>query len=77
MKGKRYVPRAQYTDQRTVHSFIEGWRFARHGMSGAEVRQGVVAMQIDEVPENAMPPREADEPAAPVRNVPAIDPPVH
>ncbi len=35
------------------------------------------AMQIDEVPENAMPPREADEPVAPVRDVPAIDPPVH
>ena len=35
------------------------------------------AMQIQTVPENAMPPRRADEPVAPVNQVPAIDPPVH
>ncbi|MEJ5977133.1 metallophosphoesterase [Novosphingobium sp. PS1R-30] len=35
------------------------------------------AMQIDEVPEDAMPPRNADEPVAPVKAVPAEDPPVH
>ncbi len=35
------------------------------------------AMQIDEVPENAMPPRAPDEPVAPVGHVPAVDPPVH
>lgn len=35
------------------------------------------AMQIRTVPENAMPPRHADEPVAPVNQVPAIDPPVH
>ena len=35
------------------------------------------AMQIQTVPENAMPPRRADEPVAPVGQVPAIDPPVH
>jgi len=34
-------------------------------------------MQIREVPENAMPPRESDEPVAPVRAVPPVDPPVH
>ncbi len=34
-------------------------------------------MQIDEVPEDAMPPREPDEPVAPVGRVPAEDPPVH
>lgn len=35
------------------------------------------AMQIDEVPENALPPREPDEPVAPVGTVPPVDPPVH
>jgi 3',5'-cyclic AMP phosphodiesterase CpdA len=34
-------------------------------------------MQIDEVPEDALPPREPDEPVAPVRQVPRVDPPVH
>ena len=34
-------------------------------------------MQIDEVPEDAMPPRRPDEPVAPVGRVPAEDPPVH
>lgn len=34
-------------------------------------------MQIDEVPEDAMPPREPGEPVAPVGRVPAEDPPVH
>ena len=34
-------------------------------------------MQIDDVPEDAMPPREAGEAVAPVRQVPRTDPPVH
>jgi hypothetical protein len=35
------------------------------------------AMQIDDVPENALPPREPGEPVAPVNQVPETDPPVH
>ncbi len=35
------------------------------------------AMQIDKVPENALPPREAGDPVAPVGTVPAEDPPVY
>lgn len=35
------------------------------------------AMQIDRVPENALPPREPGEPVAPVGTVPPVDPPVH
>jgi 3',5'-cyclic AMP phosphodiesterase CpdA len=35
------------------------------------------AMQIDEVPENALPPRKPEEPVAPIAAVPAEDPPVH
>src|SRR5690606_17796 len=34
-------------------------------------------MQIPDVPENAMPPREPGEPVAPVGRVPPVDPPVH
>ncbi|MFM6831360.1 MAG: metallophosphoesterase family protein [Novosphingobium sp.] len=34
-------------------------------------------MQIDDVPENALPPRTEGEPVAPVGAVPAVDPPVH
>ncbi|SFG23040.1 3',5'-cyclic AMP phosphodiesterase CpdA [Novosphingobium sp. CF614] len=34
-------------------------------------------MQIAEVPENALPPREPGEPVAPVGTVPPVDPPVH
>ena len=34
------------------------------------------AMQIDEVPENALPPRQPDEPVAPIGQVPEFDPPV-
>jgi hypothetical protein len=34
-------------------------------------------MQIDEVPENALPPRQPADPIAPVGAVPAEDPPVH
>ncbi len=34
-------------------------------------------MQIDDVPENALPPRGPGEPVAPVRQVPRVDPPVH
>jgi 3',5'-cyclic AMP phosphodiesterase CpdA len=34
-------------------------------------------MQIEEVPANALPPREPGEPVAPVAAVPAVDPPVH
>ena len=35
------------------------------------------AMQIDDVPENALPPRQPGEPVAPVGTGPAEDPPVH
>lgn len=35
------------------------------------------AMQIDDVPENALPPRDPEEPVAPVGMVPEEDPPVH
>ena len=35
------------------------------------------AMQIAQVPENALPPRQPDDPVAPVGTVPAHDPPVH
>lgn len=35
------------------------------------------AMQIDDVPENALPPREPGEPVAPANAVPRVDPPVH
>lgn len=34
-------------------------------------------MQIDDVPENALPPRAPGEPVAPVRQIPRVDPPVH
>ncbi|WAT17168.1 metallophosphoesterase [Aurantiacibacter sp. MUD11] len=34
-------------------------------------------MMIDDVPEDAMPPREPGEPVAPVNQVPRTDPPVH
>lgn len=34
-------------------------------------------MQIDDVPEDARPPREPGEPVAPVRQIPRTDPPVH
>ena len=34
-------------------------------------------MQIDDVPENALPPRGPGEPVAPVRQIPRVDPPVH
>lgn len=34
-------------------------------------------MLIDDVPENALPPRAEGEPVAPVAAVPAVDPPVH
>lgn len=35
------------------------------------------AMQISDVPEDAMPPRDAGEPVAPAHRVPEVDPPVH
>ncbi|MBW8784435.1 MAG: metallophosphoesterase [Novosphingobium sp.] len=35
------------------------------------------AMQIAEVPENALPPRQPEDPVAPIGTVPAVDPPVH
>jgi hypothetical protein len=34
-------------------------------------------MLIDDVPENALPPRTEGDPVAPVAAVPAVDPPVH
>lgn len=36
-----------------------------------------LAMQIADVPADALPPRSADEPVAPVNRVPEVDPPVH
>ena len=33
-------------------------------------------MQIDDVPENALPPRHEGDPVAPVRQIPRVDPPV-
>jgi len=48
---------------------------------GVEVRNleavQTADMQIDDVPENAMPPRRPGEPVAPVGAVPRTDPPVH
>lgn len=38
---------------------------------------GTPDMQIDDVPEDARPPREPGEPVAPVRQIPRTDPPVH
>ena len=35
------------------------------------------AMQIEDVPENALPPRQPGEPVAPIGAVPPVDPPVH
>ncbi len=35
------------------------------------------AMQLDAVPEDALPPRQAGDPVAPVATVPEVDPPVH
>jgi 3',5'-cyclic AMP phosphodiesterase CpdA len=35
------------------------------------------AMQVKQVPEDALPPRRADEPVAPINTVPRVDPPVH
>jgi hypothetical protein len=34
-------------------------------------------MLINDVPENALPPRQPGEPVAPVHHVPEVDPPVH
>ncbi|HEY7807908.1 MAG TPA: metallophosphoesterase [Croceibacterium sp.] len=34
-------------------------------------------MQVKQVPEDALPPRQPDEPVAPVHTVPRVDPPVH
>ncbi|AKH43307.1 3',5'-cyclic AMP phosphodiesterase CpdA [Altererythrobacter atlanticus] len=34
-------------------------------------------MMIDDVPEDALPPREPGEPVAPVHRIPEVDPPVH
>ena len=34
-------------------------------------------MQIEALPENALPPRAPGEPVAPVARVPEVDPPVH
>jgi hypothetical protein len=34
-------------------------------------------MQVDEVPAEALPPRQPGKPVAPVAAVPAVDPPVH
>lgn len=59
--------------------------FNRIEIAGDEIRvtacnlEGVSTpdMQIRTIAEDAMPPREADEPVAPVHRVPEVDPPVH
>jgi 3',5'-cyclic AMP phosphodiesterase CpdA len=38
---------------------------------------GTTEMMIDDVPPNALPPRDPEEPVAPVRQIPPVDPPVH
>lgn len=64
----------------TPQSFNE-LRFEPDGRLCVEARNlqdvPTEAMKIDAVPEDAMPPREADEPVAPVGAVPRTDPPVH
>lgn len=40
-------------------------------------RVPTLAMQIPDVPENALPPRDPAEPVAPVGRIPPVDPPVH
>ena len=64
----------------TPQSFNE-LRFEPDGRLCVEARNlqevPTEAMKIDEVPEDARPPREPGEPVAPVGAVPRVDPPVH
>ena len=64
----------------TPQSFNE-LRFEPDGRLCVEARNlqdvPTEAMKIDDVPEDAKPPREAGEPVAPVGAVPRTDPPVH
>jgi 3',5'-cyclic AMP phosphodiesterase CpdA len=64
----------------TPQSFNE-LRFEADGRLCVEARNlqdvPTEAMKIDEVPEDAKPPREPGEPVAPVGAVPRTDPPVH
>lgn len=64
----------------TPQSFNE-LRFEPDGTLTVEARNlqhvPTEAMKIDDVPEDAMPPREPGEPVAPVNAVPRVDPPVH
>lgn len=63
----------------TPASFNEiGWDGERLDVTVRSIDDVPTAdMMIDEVPEDAMPPRRAGEPVAPVRQVPRTDPPVH
>lgn len=64
----------------TPQSFNE-LRLAPDGTLTVEARNlqhvPTEAMKIDDVPEDAMPPRQPGEPVAPVNAVPRVDPPVH
>ena len=63
----------------TPASFNEiGWDGERLDVTVRSIDDVPTAdMMIDEVPEDAMPPRRAGDPVAPVRQVPRTDPPVH
>lgn len=63
----------------TPPSFNEiEWDGSRLSVVVRNLQQVTTAdMQIDDVPENALPPRKPDDPVAPVRQVPRVDPPVH
>lgn len=63
----------------TPPSFNEiGWDGARLTVCVRNLADlSTAAMQIDDVPENALPPRKPGEPVAPANQVPRTDPPVH
>ena len=63
----------------TPPSFNEiAWDGAALSVNARNLQQvDTTDMQIDDVPENALPPRSDGEPVAPVRQVPRVDPPVH
>lgn len=71
------------TLSRRVRSTPPSFNEIRITSSGLEVivrnleHVATADMLIGDVPENAMPPREAGEPVAPVHAVPPVDPPVH
>ncbi|MBY6127371.1 metallophosphoesterase [Qipengyuania aquimaris] len=63
----------------TPCSFNEiGWDGTRLTVAVRNLQHVETAdMQIDDVPENALPPRDPRDPVAPVRQIPRVDPPVH